>query len=315
VYNAAGFLSKSLPRLLDQTFDDIEIVLVDDCSTDDSARVCEDFGKDRSNVIVVRQPVNGGAAGARQRGVQECSGAYVWFVDADDDWTDNAIEVMVGAATAADVDVLVAGARIVRADGTGHRSIPAPAGEPVAAAAAFRMLLTGKLTGHLWNKLFRRSLLCQIDYVAAPVHSDLAMVADAISRAGRIGFSPETVYDYRLRVGGSIISSGSSRAASLQVVNDAVLRAADRVSPEMVDSEEYRYFYNRYILLSGIKDGVLGPYSPAESATIVASLRGQLSPKELLVFAKRHDARRLLLGVAAKTSVPAYRMLLSLADR
>src|SRR4051794_28370391 len=83
VYNSAGFLSKSLPRLLDQTFDDLEIVLVDDCSTDNSAEVCADFARERPNVIAVRQPINSGPARARERGVKESCGRYVWFVDAD----------------------------------------------------------------------------------------------------------------------------------------------------------------------------------------------------------------------------------------
>lgn len=315
VYNAAGYLAAALPRLLQQSFDDFEIIIVDDCSTDDSVAVAEAFAAGRTNIRIIRQPVNTGVARARERGVQESAGTHIWFVDSDDDWSDDALAVLYGAAIASGVDVLVAAAAIIGADGAVRRTLAPPPNEPVSGLAAFRLLLTGKLTGHLWNKLFTRTLLRSIEYVPARVHSDLAMVADALSRADRVGFDSTVIYDYRLRDGGSIITSGSSRADSLDMVGAAVGRAADRLQPGLTTSDEYRYFRSRYILLSGIKDGVLGPYSSAESARIVAKLRSRLSAGELMIFAKKRDARRLLLGVAAKTSVPAYRALLAVADR
>ncbi len=313
VFNAADYLAQALPRLLAQTLGDIEIVIVDDASTDETADIVAAFAHGRTNVVAVRQPQNSGVAPARQRGVAECSGDYVWFVDADDDWSDNAAAVMYAKAIDAELDVLVAGARFVYSDGS-SRPLPAPRGAAVTGLDSFRMLLTGVLTGHLWNKLFKRTLLEQIEYVPARTHSDLAMVADALSRAGTVGFIPDIAYHYRLREG-SIITSRSSRAESLQLVGKAVERAARRLPPDIIGSDDYRYFYNRYILLSSIKDGVQGPYSPAESARIIASLRSRLSTRELAVFARRGDGRRLLLGVAAKTSLPAYRALLQLAER
>lgn len=313
VFNAEPHLSSALPRLLDQTLPDVEIVIVDDGSTDETPSIAAAFADSRDNVRFVRQPTNGGVALARRAGVANSSGDFVWFVDADDGWPDGAAAAMHREAVRSGVDVLVAAARIVTAGGP-ERQLTPPPHQPVGGVEAFRMMLGGVITGHLWNKLFRRSLLERIQYTPAPVHSDLAMVADALAHAGTVGFTNEVVYDYRIRPG-SIITTQRSRAASLRMVGEAVEHSASRLSSELLDSDDFRYFRTRYVVLSSIKDGVLGPYSPVESKRILHSWRRELSFGDLAVFARRRDTRRLLLGVTARTCLPAYRAVLSLADR
>ncbi|WP_395244574.1 glycosyltransferase family 2 protein [Agromyces sp. MMS24-K17] len=314
VYNGADYLATGLPRLLEQAYPDFEVVVVDDGSKDGSAELATAVAEGDARVRVIALEQNGGVARARQAGVQAATGEYVWFVDADDDWNDHALTELVGAAEREDLDIVVAAARFVYDGGASERPIPAPSGDPVDAARAFELLLTGRITGHLWNKLFRRELAAALEFTPARVHSDLAMVADALSRARLVGFIPEVVYDYRLR-SGSIITSKSSRAASLELVGDAVERAARRVDPRLVDGDAYRYFRTRYIVLSGIKDGVLGPYSTTESSVIVRRLRRSLGAGDIAVFARRRDPKRLVLALAAKTSLPVYRRLLRVAER
>jgi len=156
--------------------------------------------------------------------------------------------------------------------------------------------------------------MSQIDLVPARVHSDLAMVAEALSRAGSVAFLDVEVYDYRLR-SGSIITSGSRRAESLALVGDAVTAAARRASPALVESEDHRYFMCRYIVLSGTKDAVLAPYEPAEGERLFRQLRDRITTRDLLELARRRDLRRLALATSARWSKPVYRRLLKLAER
>ncbi|WP_394554203.1 glycosyltransferase family 2 protein [Agromyces sp. MMS24-JH15] len=314
VYNGASHLPEALPRLLAQCFDSFEVVVVDDGSTDGSADLVARAAAADDRLRLVALDRNGGVANARRRGVEAAAGEYVWFVDADDAWRDDALAILVAAADAGALDVVVAGARFVYDGGASTRPIEAPTGHPITGRDAFELLLTGRITGHLWNKLFRREVAAALEFTPARVHSDLAMTADALSRAGRVGFVPDVVYDYRVR-GGSIITSRSSRAASLELVGDAVARAAARLDPAILDGDAHRYFHARYIVLSGIKDGVQGPYSAEESTAIVARLRRRLGASDLAVLARRRDPRRLALAVAAKTSIPVYRRLLRVAER
>ena len=312
VYNGAAHLQHVLSTLLRQTMTDFELVIIDDGSTDATAAIVGAFAAAHGNIVFISQ-ANTGVAKARERAVAEASGDYLWFVDSDDEGRDDALERLYGAAVATRADVVVAGAEFVYASGE-RRPLPAPTGDPVSGRDAFRLLLTGGITGHLWNKLFSRAVMSSFEYVPARVHSDLAMVAGGLARAGKVSFIPESVYEYHIR-SGSIITTRTSRAQSLVEVGEAVEAAALHVDPAVLRSDEYRYFRARYIVLSAIKDGVLGPYSREESNGIVRRLRRRLTAGELAVFARRRDARRLLLGVAAKTSVPAYRVLLRVAER
>ncbi|GAA1510510.1 glycosyltransferase involved in cell wall biosynthesis [Agromyces terreus] len=314
VYNAAEFVTAALEHTATQTYQDVEIVIVDDGSRDDTAALAEAFTQREPRARLIRMGENGGVARARHRAIQESRGEYFWFIDADDGWNEHALEHLVAAADAGPCDVVVAGARIVYDGGAGSRPIAAPESPPVDNVDAMSMLLSGRITGHLWNKLFRRSLMQRIGLVPARVHSDLAMVADALSRARFVAFLDLEVYEYRLR-SGSIITSGSRRAESLALVGDAVTEAARRASPALVDSDEHRYFVCRYIVLSGAKDAALAPYEPAEGRRLFESMRGRITNQDLLLLARRRDVQRLALATSARWSKPVYRGLLQVADR
>lgn len=84
VYNAEKFIRETIESVLDQTYTDFELLLVDDCSRDGSVAVIESFEDER--VILLRQEQNAGAYAARNRGLREAKGRYIAFLDSDDCW-------------------------------------------------------------------------------------------------------------------------------------------------------------------------------------------------------------------------------------
>ncbi len=84
VYNAEKFIRETIQSVLDQTYTDFELLLVDDCSRDKSAEVIESF--EDARVILLRQEQNAGAYAARNRGLKEAKGRYIAFLDSDDCW-------------------------------------------------------------------------------------------------------------------------------------------------------------------------------------------------------------------------------------
>ena len=310
-YRSGAFLREGIPRLLAQTYDDFEVVIVDDGSGDDTASVATGFAASDARVRAVILPVNGGVARARERAVKESTGEYLWFIDVDDAWPHDALERLVAAATVTDADVIVAGAEFVYQDGS-TRSLVAPATRARDGREAFRMLLAGDITGHLWNKLFRRTVMAKASFTPARVQSDLIMVADALSHAHRVAFIPSTVYQYRLR-SGSIITSTSQRAESLALIDAAVRVDAQRL--RLTSGPDYRYFRARYIQLSGIKDALTASYAPDVGRAHLRHRRSSLAWSDVLLFARRRDAKRLALAATAKTSLTAHRALLRAADR
>ena len=312
-YNAADYLAATIDDLLGQTLTDTEIVIVDDGSADATAEIAHRAARANPRVRVVRLAENGGVALARQRAVYESRGEFLWFVDADDERAADALEKLVAAAEASGADVVICSAEYVY-DAGRTRPIPAPRlAAPVSGAAAFTLLLDGAITGHLWNKLFRREQALRITYPAARVHSDLAMVAQLLAGARVVAAIPDPLYFYRLR-SGSIIRSGARRAESLLLVEQTVERAATSLDPGLPGSAEYRYFVLRYIVLSGVKDALTGPYTADQSAALIRTLRARLTWGSILLAAERRDWKRVALALSAKLSLRAHRALLGAAS-
>ena len=93
VYNVEKYLSKCLESIINQKYNNMEIILVDDGSTDGSPVICDDYSKKDSRIVVIHKE-NGGVSSARQRGVQIAKGEYIIFVDSDDWMENNCVELV-----------------------------------------------------------------------------------------------------------------------------------------------------------------------------------------------------------------------------
>lgn len=105
VFNTVEYVAECLDSVLAQSVQDLEVVCVDDGSTDGSAEVLHRYADQDSRVVVVTQP-NRGLGAARNAGADVATGQYVWFVDSDDLVSERAVEELAAAAVAADLDVL-----------------------------------------------------------------------------------------------------------------------------------------------------------------------------------------------------------------
>lgn len=94
VYNVEKYIIETVKSVEAQTFSEWELLLVEDCSTDDTARVLETYIRERadSRIRMIRQPSNMGAARARNRGLAESKGRYIAYLDADDLWVPGKLE-------------------------------------------------------------------------------------------------------------------------------------------------------------------------------------------------------------------------------
>ena len=92
VYNAERYIAKTIESALNQTYNDIEIVLIDDCSDDSSKQIIEDYTRKHKNIIYYLQEKNFGVAVARNKALELAKGRYVAFLDSDDLWCPEKIE-------------------------------------------------------------------------------------------------------------------------------------------------------------------------------------------------------------------------------
>ena len=102
IYNTEKFLPKCVESVLDQTFKDFEVILVDDGATDNCPKICDNFAKKDSRVKVIHQQ-NGGLSVARNNGIEKAQGEYIIFLDSDDYWNDDNALLQLNDAKQADI--------------------------------------------------------------------------------------------------------------------------------------------------------------------------------------------------------------------
>ena len=115
VYNVQEYLEECLESIVHQTYEALEIILVDDGSTDGSMEICDAYLKKDARIKVIHQQ-NAGAANARKSGIMAATAPYICFVDADD--TIDADMIRYFMENIGDADILTSGCRREEADGT-----------------------------------------------------------------------------------------------------------------------------------------------------------------------------------------------------
>lgn len=297
VYNASTYVQDRVPALLEQLEDvDGELIIVDDGSDDDSLDVAQRLTDDDPRVTIVALSRNEGVAEARQAGAKRAIGEYVWFVDLDDEWDAGILRSLLDIARDKSADVAVCGAAYVYSDGSVKSLHPSPPQAEMSGKSAVESLLSGSLKGHLWNKLFSRSIVSSLQFESSEVHSDLSMTATLLASADRVVFTPAILYRYLVRPG-SIINSGRKRYNSLAIVERAVRKAAVDAGVSNLLVED---FSHRFFILSAIKDSYNVGYSAEDARRIRKEARARISPYVVVSQTMRSDRRRAVALLAAK---------------
>lgn len=163
VYNAARYMRPSLDALLAQTHPSFEVILVDDGSSDESGKICDDYAARDDRVRVIHQ-ANAGAGMARNAGMDAANGDYLYFCDADDETAASLLSDNIRLARMHDADIVVFGFQTTyeAADGTRHlqeRYVPPQNGALDYASFWAQFPRERTIPPSLANRLFRRAYL------------------------------------------------------------------------------------------------------------------------------------------------------------
>lgn len=200
VYNGAAFLEGCLASLRSARGEDIEFILVDDGSTDGSATLLAQHASLDARVRVITQ-ANAGTAVARNRGITAARGTWVWFVDADDIVSSDAIDKLRMAFAEPSLDLVAFNA--MRCEGERSTPIyrqPKPLA-PVSGESWVTLLCQQHEWRHLvWMYAARRAFLADIALIFREgiVHEDIAWVTEATVRAKNIRYLDQVLYHYRV---------------------------------------------------------------------------------------------------------------------
>ncbi|HEY2949975.1 MAG TPA: bifunctional glycosyltransferase family 2 protein/CDP-glycerol:glycerophosphate glycerophosphotransferase [Micromonosporaceae bacterium] len=202
VYNVAPYLHECLTSIANQTFRDIEVVMVDDGSTDDSAQIAADFAAKDPRFRLVSQP-NKGLGAARNTGVTHATGGYLMFVDSDDTLPGYALELLVSSLEQTGSDF--ATGQVYRLNSRGLR--PSPLHRWIFAETRLRTHVTERreLLGDrtAWNKVFRRQFWDEhgLRFPEGVLYEDAPVIVPAHVLARSVDVLSVPIYYWREREG------------------------------------------------------------------------------------------------------------------
>lgn len=170
VYNGQEFLEEAVQSIQNQTFNDIEIILINDQSTDNSGEICDALGEADSRIKVIHLPENKGICGARNAGLKESAGEYIAFCDNDDFFYDNLIEDNYFLANKYQADMIKFGRKLIDVNSNGiilrEKLTPLDKGAYYNGQTKFDNYFYMKSKGllmNVWNGLYKRELILEKD--------------------------------------------------------------------------------------------------------------------------------------------------------
>lgn len=164
VYNAEQFLDKCISSIIDQTYNNLEIILINDGSTDNSLDICEKYADSDSRIILISKE-NGGVSSARNKGLEIATGDYIGFIDSDDYISFDMYEKLLIATVKNDADIAECGYISTTSDYivTSKHSLK----EEVILRnyeCSYNYLKQNNTTNFNWNKLYKKTIFEDIRY-------------------------------------------------------------------------------------------------------------------------------------------------------
>jgi glycosyltransferase involved in cell wall biosynthesis len=195
LYNTARFLERCVASVACQSYTNLEIIIVDDGSTDGSGELAERLAEKDERLKVIHQE-NGGASVARNRGIAEATGEYFGFVDSDDYIEPEMYASLLAMLEREDLSIAQASRQEIDQLGQPLPDICQPPEKEtvVDSAVFFRELLLHRGDASLCTKLIKASLLADERFPEGVINEDFHLLIRLLPKAGRIGLLPEYCY-------------------------------------------------------------------------------------------------------------------------
>ncbi len=209
VYKVEAYLDQCISSIVNQTYPNLEIILVDDGSPDNCPAMCDTWAEKDQRIRVIHKP-NGGLSDARNAGMAAATGELMAFVDSDDYLAPDMYEHLYQCMLQDESDISACGVQMVWEDGTPPRMLTCQGSCILNREDAMRASIEESwLKQPVWYKLYKTALIRDILFPVGKYHEDVFWSYQAVGSANRVSVSDRVGYFYRQR-GGSIMGEGYS---------------------------------------------------------------------------------------------------------
>lgn len=253
VYNVEGLLNRCINSVIKQTYKNLEIILVNDGSTDQSLNICLKYEKNDCRIRVLNQQ-NGGQASARNYGVIESNGDFITFVDSDDYINVNYIESMMKLFEAdEEIDIATCEYQKVYDNGNNNSDVGGGNVKVYYSEDALELLLYQKKFNHSpWCKIFRKQVFDKIRFPCNRGYEDLAIIYKTFSISRKIAYIDYYYYYYYQRNNSTMRNKFDSRKIDRIVNSEEMMEYIKGNHPNLINASINRYFLSNLQLLKDI---------------------------------------------------------------
>ncbi|MBQ8209903.1 MAG: CDP-glycerol glycerophosphotransferase family protein [Clostridia bacterium] len=204
VYNVEIYLEKALESIKAQTYTDFEVIMVNDCSTDSSGKICEEWSLSDSRFKTVHKEQNQGLSAARNTGMKYAGGEYIFFMDSDDSITPETLKLLYNAMIENDVDMVSGNVCYIdeNDDAIDELNCLSPVKDELLLPVDYLKKLTEQTANFYctaWNKLYKAFIFSDIQYPVGKIHEDEAVIHKVVTKCKKIATIKERTYNYLKR--------------------------------------------------------------------------------------------------------------------
>lgn len=246
VYKVENYLHRCIDSIINQTHQNLEIILVNDGSPDKSGDICDEYASKDSRVIVIHKK-NEGSSCARNAGLDVANGDYISFVDSDDYINPIMLQTMLSTIKEHNLDAIEIPAKFSYEDKVFDNKLTIE--DPIAAS----IRIIENVGFAVWRRLYHNSLVIGMRFIPGIIHQDVFYTMDMLKIVKRHGYLNSALYYYN--------SDGESIIRSKYSINKATvgIRATEYISDNALDHSDIRekinnytanYYTDHYFLLS-----------------------------------------------------------------
>ncbi len=245
VYNDSVYVQRCLDKLINQTFSDLEIIVVDDGSTDNTPQVLEDYAKKDNRIKVIHQ-TNAKLGAARNTGMNIATGDYISFIDSDD-WVDeNYYEAMYNAISEENSDMAVSSSIREKASGKFTYCLRYDEKKTYTDKDEIIKVLQMPPYWFVWGRLYKKDLIKDLRFEEGVFFEDAPYTIKVIDRINSITVVPDVKYHYFSNPN-SILKSKNSIAKDMDKVN-SMLNTINYIKEHNLNLKEITIYKDRHLL-------------------------------------------------------------------
>ena len=259
IYNVEKYLRRCIDSLVEQTYTNLEIILVDDESPDNCGKICDEYAKKDKRIVVIHKR-NGGLSDARNRGLEEAKGKYIGFIDSDDYINKNMYKVLYTNMKKNNADISICNFSLVDDKGNKYKEEKQLNNEIKIYSkkeALENLLIEKDYTNHAWNKLYNKKLFKngKIQYPEGKIWEDIATTYLLFENANKVVYQNVSLYYYTQR--NNSIMKGINREKII-LLGDIINQRKNYLSKkydmlrkaiEINEGKYIKYYYDMILML------------------------------------------------------------------